>query len=250
MNKTILLLPLAFVLGGMAGYVGPNEKLRALRAEVAEKAKAPPPDRRPAGADGFGSFAKLVNIPERAAPRSRPPKAEAPKPAAPAAAESPAVRDGAPDAETAAESRAYDPEDLRARLEKASELWGARADLVRDQTVARLELDAAGAAKFDSALTGMNERLRESMQAIADALAAQEEMTPELGFRLMGDLSATLAETYDVVGEIAGADRRADVSAISLVDFVDPMVAEPLIAVQDKLERAPMGFGPRGGRRR
>ena len=251
MNKTILLLPLAFVLGGMAGYIGPSEKLRTFRAEVAEREKAPQPARATAGADGFGSFAKLVNIPDRATPRPRRPQAAVPKPADPAGAEAPAApAEEVPDVAAAESNRPLNPEDLRARLEKASELWGARADLVRDQTIARLELDAAGAAKFDSALTGMNERLRESMQAIADALAAQEEMTPELGFRLMGDLSATLAETYDVVGEIAGAERRADVSAISLVDFVDPMVAEPLIAVQDKLERAPMGFGPRGGRRR
>lgn len=52
MNKTILLLPLAFVLGGMAGYIGPSEKLRTLRAEVAEREKVPQPARAAAGADG------------------------------------------------------------------------------------------------------------------------------------------------------------------------------------------------------
>lgn len=242
MNKTILWLPLAFVLGGMAGYIGPAEKLRALRDKAAEETKAPPPARPAAGADGFGSFAKLVNIPERTAPRPRPAKPAAERPAKPG-----------PDApEAPPEVRAPeppDPEDLRARLEKASELWGARADVVRGQAIARLELDAAGAAKMDETLTAMNERIRESMQAIAETLAAQEEMTPELGFRLMGDLSATLADTYDALGEVAGAERRAEVSKLTLVDFVDPMVAEPLIAVQDKLEH-PVRLTPRGGRGR
>ena len=113
----------------------------------------------------------------------------------------------------------------------------------------KAELDAAGAAKMDETLTAMNERIRESMQAIAETLAAQEEMTPELGFRLMGDLSATLADTYDALGEVAGAAHRAEVSKLTLVDFVDPMVAEPLIAVQDKLEH-PVRLAPRGGRGR
>ena len=153
------------------------------------------------------------------------------------------------DVAAAESNRPLNPEDLRARLEKASELWGARADVVRGQAIARLELDAAGAAKMDETLTAMNERIRESMQAIAETLAAQEEMTPELGFRLMGDLSATLADTYDALGEVAGAERRAEVSKLTLVDFVDPMVAEPLIAVQDKLEH-PVRLTPRGGRGR
>ena len=248
MNKTILWLPLAFVLGGMAGYIGPAEKLRALRDKAAEETKAPPPARSAAGADGFGSFAKLVNIPERTAPRPRPRPAKpaAERPAKPGP-DAPAAAPEAPPEVRAPEPP--DPEDLRARLEKASELWGARADVVRGQAIARLELDAAGAAKMDETLTAMNERIRESMQAIAETLAAQEEMTPELGFRLMGDLSATLADTYDALGEVAGAERRAEVSKLTLVDFVDPMVAEPLIAVQDKLEH-PVRLTPRGGRGR
>lgn len=250
MNKTILLLPLAFVLGGMAGYIGPSEKLRTLRAEVAEREKVPQPARAAAGADGFGSFAKLVNIPDRATPRPRRPQAAVPKPADPAGAEAPvAPAEEVPDVVAAESNRPLNPEDLRARLEKASELWGARADVVRGQAIARLELDAAGAAKMDETLTAMNERIRESMQAIAETLAAQEEMTPELGFRLMGDLSATLADTYDALGEVAGAAHRADVSSLTLVDFVDPMVAEPLIAVQDKLEHPPVGIGLQRGRR-
>jgi methionine aminopeptidase len=72
----------------------------------------------------------------------------------------------------------------------------------------------------------------------ADEIAAAEEMTPELGIRMMGDLSASLAEAYDAVAACADEGMRGEVSKLNLVDFVDPSVAEPLIAVQSKLEEA------------
>ncbi len=254
MNKTIILLPLAFVLGGMAGYIGPSEKLRAFKAKVADEAKASP-SRSVSGAASFGPFAKFVNIPERVEPK-KPRRAETaadrPTRAAPAAS----VPDEPVDApeESASEDTEFaanSPEDPRAALEKASQIWGARADVVRGQLVTRLQLDAAGAAKMDESLTAMNERIRESVQAVAEMLTGQDSMTPELAFRLMGDFSTALAETYDALGAIAGEEHRAEISQINLVDFIDPMVGEPLIAVQDKLDPSALEDNtPQGGSRR
>ena len=80
--------------------------------------------------------------------------------------------------------------------------------------------------------------------ADADEIAAAKTMTPELGVRLMADLSTSLAETYDAIGACVGEELRGQVSDLQLVDFVDPSVAEPLIAVQDKID--PQSFrGPR-----
>ena len=61
-------------------------------------------------------------------------------------------------------------------------------------------------------------------------------MTPELGVRLMGDVSTALAETYDAIGACVGEGKRDEVSNMNLADFIDPSVAEPFVAVQDKLE--------------
>ena len=82
----------------------------------------------------------------------------------------------------------------------------------------------------------MNDEILSSVRTIAETLAEEEAMTPELGVRLMGDLSATVAQTYERIGECAGEKRRADVSRLNLTDFIDPMVAEPLIGVQHKLD--------------
>lgn len=243
-RRFILWLPLAFVAGGIVGAWGPSEELRALRERPARK-------RVEQGKDaGFGAFARMVNIPD-VAKRRRPARAAAANvsaatnasvqtAAAPAAEGRPAATNASA-AKAARPVRRMDPEDLRARIDEAAELWRTRSDLVRASAVKKLGLDAAGEDRFDAALAGMNEELRASMQAIADALAAEEEMTPELGVRLMGDLSTTVAETYDRIGETVDADRRGEVSKLQLFELIDPSVAEPLIEVQGKLDAFPAG---------
>ena len=62
----------------------------------------------------------------------------------------------------------------------------------------------------------------------------------------MGDLSATLAETYDQIGGAVDGSKRGEVSSMQLMEFIDPSVAEPLIAVKDKL-RGPRARTQEGG---
>ena len=230
MKNVFIWLPLAFVLGGIVGAWGPGEELKALKKREAER----PAEVKKSAPAGFGSFAQLVNIPETAR-RPRRVRVEEVKTsgegsdtnAAPAAAESAAKAPERP--------RRLAPTDLRARIDEAADLWRTRAEIAKTKTIEKLWLDASGADSFNAAVDEMNARLRESIQIIADELANAREMTPELGVRLMGDLSTTLAETYDLIGESAGADRRDEVSSLMLTDFIDPSVAEPLIDVQDKL---------------
>jgi hypothetical protein len=134
--------------------------------------------------------------------------------------------------------RRTDPEDLRARIDEAADLWRTRSEIARASAVEKLRLDAAGENAFNAALKAMNDKLRDSIQIVADEIAASEEMTPELGVRMMGDLSASLAEAYDAVAACADEGVRNEVSRLNLVDFIDPSVAEPMIAVQGKLEAA------------
>ncbi len=138
-------------------------------------------------------------------------------------------------------------EDLAARIEEAAELWNTRGEIARTQWKGRLGVrDEKSAAAFDSAVATMNESLRDTMEAFAEELESAGRMTPELGLRMMGDLTRTMAEAYDAIGAAVPPERRAEVSEIPVHEFIDPMVAEPLIGVQDKLEGRFMG---RGGRR-
>ena len=236
-------MPAVFVIGGLVGYYGPSEELRSRELrEQEEKAK-------PRSDNAFGSFAQMVKIPNAA---KRPRRARDTDKQTAEGKSSTEASDSASGKASANEQtpqserrhRRLAPEDLRARIDEAADLWRARVEIARTAASERLGLDGEKAQAFNDAVDAMNYKLRESMQLVADEIAATKAMTPELGVRLMGDLSTSLAETYDAIGACVGENLREEVSNIQLVDFVDPSVAEPLIAVQDKID--PQSFrGPR-----
>ena len=245
--KVLLWLPAVFVAGIVIGAWGPREEIRALK-EKPQEARGT----RSNAADGFQTFAKLANIPEEAKrPHRRKPSdkplfksaTNTPPAVAKAAAEAksvePARKEVAEDgAEKAARTRPerLSPEDLRARIEEAQDLWRTRVELAVAQWKEKLSIEGGASEQFDAAIDSMNEQLYDTMQAMAQTLSQQERMTPELGLRMMGDATTILAETYERIGACVPPERRAEVSEMQVFDFIDPGVAEPLISVQGKLE--------------
>ena len=247
MGKCFYLLPLACLAGFLVGTWGPRADLRALK-ELGENERKTAAEQKP---DGFDTFARMAKIPETARHprRRRPSRAESRRSAiavtnAPKEEVSAAARESTnavARSDTPKTRRA--PEDLAARIDEAQELWATRVDMARAQWKAKLNLSGEAEKAFDDALQEMNEKLYASVTALAERLASAEKMTPELGFRLVGDTTAIMAETYDRIGAAVPQGRRAEVSEMQMVDFIDPAVAEPLIGVQDKLE----GFSMRTG---
>ena len=227
-SPVIVWLPLVFIAGGLVGYYGPAEELRSRDVrEKEEKTRAKPKN-------AFGSFTELVNIPEVA---KRPRRVKDTEPAT----NTTDVAGRVGDAPLPEKRKRVAPEDLRARIDEAAELWRTRIEIARASAVEKLGLDDKGAEAFNDAIEDMNTKLRESMQIVADRIASSEAMTQELGVRLMGDIATSLAETYDSLAACVDEDHRGEVSRLELTNFIDPSVGEPLIAVQDKLE----GFGER-----
>ena len=231
----IVWLPLVFVAGGLVGYYGPAEELRS-RDVREQEAKAKPKN-------AFGSFTELVNIPEVA---KRPRRVKDTEPAtntttvvatADEQPEGTNATDGRPEETPEPQKRKrVAPEDLRARIDEASELWRTRIEIARASAIEKLGLDDKGAEAFNDVIEDMNAKLRESVQIVADRVASSESLTPELGIRLMGDVATSLAEAYDSIGTCVDEGHRDEVSRLELISFIDPSVGEPLIAVQDKLE--------------
>ena len=222
------------------------EELRTLK-EREDEAKAAA---RPAKRGGFDPLSQFINVPDAAKRPRRAKKPAAPvakkKGDAPATNAAPSAASPSAEAVKKADSRAVlSPEDLQARIDEAAELWRTRIQLARATALEKLGIAADSADAFDTALSDMNGRLRESMQAIADALVNEEEMTPEIGVRLMNDISAAMVETYDQIGGCVDGTKRGDVAQLNLAEFIDPSVAEPLVAVQDKLDGRMM-FGGKG----
>ena len=257
--KSFIWLPIACIAGVIIGAWGPREELRMLK-ESAEAERKKPRN----AAEGFQAFARMANIPEEAkrsrrrrpdakplfVSTNRPPArtvAVTNAPSAPAATQAVETAVAATTNAPPRRQERMSPEDLRARIEEAQELWRTRVELARARWKEKLNIDAVMGEKFDAALDSMNEQLYDTMQTMAAMLAQQDKMTPELGLRMMGDATTIMAETYEKLGACVPADRRGEVSEMQVFEFIDPGVAEPLIAVQDKLERFPM---PPGGRPR
>ena len=230
-------IPLAAITGVIAGSWGPREDLESYKESV----QAERTQRKVSGTAGFDAFARLANIPDVAKRRPKAGTNGVERVARVEKVETNGV-------EAVAQRRPrWSREDLAARIEEAAELWNARVELAKTQWKGKLGIgDGAGASSFDSAVATMNEALRDTMEAFAGEIENTGKMTPELGLRMMGDLTRNLAEAYDAIGAAVPAERRAEVSEIPVHEFIDPMVAEPLIGVQDKLEG---GFMGRGGSR-
>ncbi|MEI7898630.1 MAG: hypothetical protein WCK89_00130 [bacterium] len=254
--KLALFFPLILLLGLIVGGWAPKEELRAAKkeaAELKEKLASREKDSR------MDTFTRMVQIPGRATKTSPATKRKtasvnvtpADEPgsnawasaAAPAATNAPEVKAAPPEPENPKLS----PEDLHARIEEAKELWKTRSEIARAQWIDRLKLTPEATALFDTSVNAMNEELYTAMQGLADKLAAGETLTPETGTRAFNEMTSALVKTYDDLTVLVPEAQRGEAAKLELTDFIDPAVAEPLIAVQDKLEnlpgqRRPMGF--------
>jgi hypothetical protein len=244
-SKVLLWLPLACLAGFMAGSWGARDDLRAYQESVKEERK-----NAAKKTGGFDTFANLVKIPEMARrPRKKKHLAKSGVPTVKAVSSAQgtnaasSVKTPAAAGEERPSRRRFTPDDLRARIDEAQELWRTRVDVVRAQWKEKLKLSGAAETAFDEALQEMNNKLYDSVAAVAEMLAEADTMSPELGLRLMGETTAIMAETYDRIGACVPPEMRSDVSSMMIVDFVDPGVAEPLIGVQGKLEGFPRAPG-------
>ena len=243
--KAVYWLPIAALAGIVVGSWSSGEELRAYKGLGNAGAARRSEKGRKAG--GFDAFARLVQIPDAASrPRRR-------KPAEPsgiaatnriAAAQKTAEGKEADEKSAAGEPKAAKPprmlrrEDLGARIAEARDLWNTRVDLARAQWKSKLKLSGESEAAFDAALQEMNDKLYDSISALADIVSEQKRLSPETGFRLMGETATVMASAYDRIGECVAPEMRGEVAEINMVDFIDPGVAEPLVGVQDVLGEA------------
>ena len=238
--KGFIWVPVACLVGLVIGGWGPREEVKSLKEMLETERK----ERAGMPTDGFGSFARMVNIPDSA--RRRPPSqrsAEAKEPSgggeAVVTTNASIMVEAGPDAPQRPPRRRFRTEDLRARIDEAKALWETRVEVARAQWIAKLNLEGEAVNRFDDALNAMNVRLYDGMKAMADQLANEEEMTPEIGLRFANAMTGAMAEAYDQIGELVPPELRGEVSTMAMHDFIDPAVAEPLIAVQGKLEQMP-----------
>ncbi|MBR4617596.1 MAG: hypothetical protein IKO55_18455, partial [Kiritimatiellae bacterium] len=204
--KSFIWLPIACIAGEIIGAWGPREELRSLKENAEAERKQP----RNATAEGFQAFARMANIPEEAR-RSRRRRPDA-KPLFAATNRPPARTTAVTNAAVAAETSATNapagghepkpewqptrlsPEDLRARIEEAQELWRTRVELARGKWKEKLNLDAAA---------GSLDELDEARQTVSDG---KDEVYKELdGLNAdVSGLSEALKPLNSDIDEVSG----------------------------------------------
>jgi uncharacterized protein YneF (UPF0154 family) len=241
--RHILLIPLALLVGLIAGSWVPRNELKKaeLRVKELEQQLA---DARPSNTR-LRSFTDMITSSARAADPA-PSTGEVVEAAVPA--DSNTVAEAGEGAGTNRVQRGpWGDGSLREELDRAAELWRTRADVARNSLVATAGLKDADAARFDVLMEAMNVRLGTTFSNWADRIKSQKTFTAEDGARMFHELSGAFVVTYDELGRTMPTGwRDAAGSRFDLTTFVDPAVATPLIGVEDSLRD---GFQSRRGRR-
>ncbi len=139
--------------------------------------------------------------------------------------------------------RPGDERSLRERLDEAIEAWRVRSEIARNNFVTRAGFGPEEAAKFDVLVQAMNLRMRDRFEKFAAAVQAGEPITPEVGARMIRDLSEAVVLTYDEMDRELPSWRQNG-GRLDLGDLIDPSVAEPLLGIEDVLRRAERGEQP------
>ena len=252
-----LFVPAACLIGMLIGSWRPRATVRELTRQLEESRSAA--SARPAGeaADGFGTFARMVRIPDEAAPKARFAQdkplfsgatTNPPPPSVTDSQETEPAETGDNPREERSRRRPerLAPEDLRARIAEAQELWSARVDIARAQWLERLGMeDEESARLFDDAVNGMNDRLHAFFEEVADDVAAgRSRFDHATGARFIHDLSGIVSATYETLAANAPEDKAREVGKMELTDFIDPAVAEPFVRIQNVISA---GFETEGG---
>lgn len=248
----MILFPFVLLLGLIVGGWAPKEELRTIKKEMKDLQKRVDSGDKE---NRVNAFTRMMRIPDRAT-KVRPAAEDTPVSAEVAAVSNGvAVSVGAASDTTNRTERGagrrrrqeMSPEDLKARIDEAKELWKTRVEIARAQWQNRLKFNEEQAIMFDEAINTMNERLYYAAQDFADVLSVSDSLTPEDTTRAVNEMTSVLTETYNEFHEIVADEQRGEVSLIELTDFIDPGVAEPLIPVQDRLDNAAAGRRPPSG---
>lgn len=125
-------------------------------------------------------------------------------------------------------------ESLDEYFESARELWNIRVSMARESLLESLDLTDPEVAEFDSLTAEMNRRLREQIQASVDAISEREELYPEDGLELVHEITGIMLDVYGNLDRVFPPDWRTRASGdVELFSFIDPMVAEPFLDLED-----------------
>ena len=256
-------VPVALLIGLVAGAVGPRAELRKAREDIAQLRRRVTTTDEEKGR--IGDVLRMLQVPKASGDASPARRAVLSAPAVPvsaAAGSNAAPGAGASTVTTTGEwhvdfqvggprhrragrsanGAAEGGTSLSNRIQQAVELWRMRSDIARSTFIADVGLNEAQAQDFDVLVGAMNLRLSERIGHWADELARTNSapLALDTGMRMMHDLTGTLVLTYDEMDrKLPSGWREKAGEGANLLDFIAPAVATPLIGVEQKLQNRP-----------
>ncbi len=253
--KSLIFLPFVLLLGLLIGGWLPKKELKNAQTKIRELELNQSVKE---GSDGrssrFNSLTSIIRGPDTGHQHRR---RQTPPDQSPATTQEPQSETGDPGTDSLAANQLQpvddlqesdsattthqpsEPIDMQNHIEEAKELWKTRVQIARAQLIDQLRLNTDQTAAFDNAINNMNENLYHTIQDIADTVEASGDFSPELGVRAINAMTAAMVETYDSLAAAIPEHLHNEAAAIELTDFIDPAVADPLIAVEDKLQQMP-----------
>ncbi len=235
--KLFIVAIVAVFVGLMLGRIGPQSEMRELEKQLAEKSVDETPRRSLMPLSGLLAIPGVLDQLEDS--KTKAVVAESDVPVSGISIEA----DEVPASENEAEDD--DRSTLERQIEAAAALWSVRASLARSGFVASVGLEEDGAAQFDVIVAAMNIRMKESFEEWAVTLAETDMPPAEIGVRMVNDLSEVVTLAYeDLDRSMPTGWRKRGGETFNVGDFIDPVVAVPLLSVEDKLQ----SLGGRRGR--
>ncbi len=254
MSSSGYMAAVAALLAGLAlGRWAPQADLREARREL-EHLRRQPAGTRGGGAAAIQGVQSLLDVKPAAAANRPERRPGSPQPHR-AAGTSPATQassagDPAADAATTNAAQAAARASFSNELAKVRDAWNLRAEIARSNFVSRVDLDRPQTVAFEAVVEGMNLRLGAAVDAWAERIREQGQMTSEDGVRIMHDVSTALVQSYNEMDRyLPPAWREQAGPRFEIVNFVDPEVLSPLEDVEAILSRDARGGPRRSGAR-
>lgn len=228
---------IALLTGLILGGWGPRADLKKMQAEIDSLKKQVRRSTKSTDISGVKSLLKLQddsNIRKRAAERSQNRESNQV-----AAASSPNTQ-GVNSVVIPVGSSTNKP-NLQENIKAASDLWNTRAAMARNSFFANENLTTEQQDQFENLVVNMNVQLEASIKKWVETVKEKDEIKTEDGIRVINELSGTMVSTYDEMDKTmppGWRDKAGD--EFKMEDFIDPVVAMPLVDVEDKLEKRAM----------
>lgn len=122
------------------------------------------------------------------------------------------------------------------RIELAVDAWSLRSELAKEAFVEKSEFNDEESLQFNTLMSAMNLRIEGAITEWADRIENDGIQGEEIGIRIMSDITAAMALTYDEMDRtLPEGWRENSGDSFKLSSQIDPRVALPLAGVEDKL---------------